>query len=56
MPNSEIAQKLNITIGTVRVHVHAILQKLDVRDRTSAAIMAIQQNLLQVHPHDKTLF
>jgi hypothetical protein len=36
----------HITIGTVRVHVHAILQKLEVRDRTSAAIMAIQQNLI----------
>jgi two-component system, NarL family, response regulator len=44
--NSEIARKLNITIGTVRVHVHAILQKLEVRDRTSAAIMAIQQGLI----------
>jgi two-component system, NarL family, response regulator len=44
--NSEIAQQLHITIGTVRVHVHAILQKLEVRDRTSAAIMAIQQNLV----------
>jgi two-component system, NarL family, response regulator len=44
--NNEIAQKLNITVGTVRVHVHAILQKLEVRDRTSAAIMAIQQGLV----------
>jgi two-component system, NarL family, response regulator len=44
--NNEIAQQLHITIGTVRVHVHAILQKLEVRDRTSAAIMAIQQNLV----------
>jgi two-component system, NarL family, response regulator len=44
--NHEIAQQLHITIGTVRVHVHAILQKLEVRDRTSAAIMAIQQNLI----------
>jgi two-component system, NarL family, response regulator len=44
--NHQIAQQLHITIGTVRVHVHAILQKLEVRDRTSAAIMAIQQNLV----------
>lgn len=48
--NSEIAQQLHITIGTVRVHVHAILQKLEVRDRTSAAIMAIQQNLIIIDP------
>mgnify|MGYP003466170226 FL=1 len=44
--NNQIARQLHITIGTVRVHVHAILQKLAVRDRTSAAIMAIQQNLV----------
>ncbi|MEO0011853.1 MAG: hypothetical protein RLZZ535_242 [Cyanobacteriota bacterium] len=44
--NNEIARQLHITIGTVRVHVHAILSKLEVRDRTSAAILAIQQNLV----------
>lgn len=44
--NNEIALQLHITIGTVRVHVHAILSKLEVRDRTSAAILAIQQNLV----------
>ena len=44
--NNEIARQLHITIGTVRVHVHAILQKLEVRSRTSAAILAIQQNLV----------
>lgn len=40
--NQEIAEMLYITTGTVRVHVHAILQKLEVRDRTQAAIVAIQ--------------
>ena len=44
--NREIAQKLYITPGTVRVHVHAILQKLKVRDRTQAAVMAIQKKLI----------
>jgi hypothetical protein len=32
--------------GTVRVHVHAILQKLEVRDRTQAAVLAIQKGLV----------
>lgn len=45
--NQEIAQQLHITTGTVRVHVHAILQKLDVRDRTQAAIFALQQGLVE---------
>ncbi|MEB3162598.1 MAG: response regulator transcription factor [Prochlorothrix sp.] len=40
--NSEIAQALYITPGTVRVHVHAILHKLGVRDRTQAVIIALQ--------------
>ncbi len=44
--NQEIAQMLYIAPGTVRVHVHAILQKLDVRDRTQAAVIAIQKNLI----------
>ncbi|HEY9826215.1 MAG TPA: response regulator transcription factor [Stenomitos sp.] len=44
--NQEIAEMLYIAPGTVRVHVHAILQKLDVRDRTQAAVIAIQKNLI----------
>ncbi len=44
--NQEIAEVLYITPGTVRVHVHAILQKLEVRDRTQAAITAIQNKWL----------
>ncbi|MGB3300607.1 MAG: response regulator transcription factor [Phormidesmis sp.] len=43
--NQEIAEQLNITTGTVRVHVHAVLQKLDLRDRTQAAIFALQRGL-----------
>ncbi len=44
--NSEIAQVLYITPGTVRVHVHAILNKLGVRDRTQAVIVALQNKLI----------
>lgn len=44
--NQQIAETLFITSGTARVHVHAILQKLDVSDRTQAAIIALQQNLI----------
>jgi two-component system NarL family response regulator len=44
--NQEIAENLFITPGTVRVHIHAILQKLEVRDRTQAAIIAIQKGLI----------
>ncbi|MDF5728898.1 MAG: response regulator transcription factor [Rhizonema sp. PD38] len=44
--NQEIAKILYIAPGTVRVHVHAILQKLEVRDRTQAAVLAIQKGLV----------
>ena len=44
--NQEIAEMLHIAPGTVRVHVHAILQKLEVRDRTQAAVLAIQKGLV----------
>ncbi|MBK1988593.1 response regulator transcription factor [Sphaerospermopsis aphanizomenoides BCCUSP55] len=44
--NQEIANSLYITPGTVRVHVHAILQKLDVSDRTQAVTVALQKGLI----------
>jgi two-component system, NarL family, response regulator len=44
--NQQIAKLLFITTGTVRVHVHAILHKLNVSDRTQAAILALQRDLI----------
>ncbi|MDZ7951688.1 response regulator transcription factor [Nostoc sp. DedQUE09] len=45
--NQEIALALYITPGTVRVHVHAILQKLEVRDRAQAVVVALQKSLIK---------
>jgi two-component system, NarL family, response regulator len=42
--NSEIAKILYICAGTVRVHVHAILHKLQVNDRRQATQFAQAQN------------
>ena len=39
--NQEIAEILYIAGGTVRVHVHAILQKLEVRDRLKRVLRTI---------------
>lgn len=44
--NHQIAEVLYITPGTVRVHVHAILKKLGVPDRTQAALIARQKQLI----------
>jgi DNA-binding NarL/FixJ family response regulator len=43
--NSEIANRLHLSDGTVRNHVSAILEKLGVSDRTQAAVIAIQHGL-----------
>jgi DNA-binding NarL/FixJ family response regulator len=43
--NAEIAVELHLSEGTVRNHVSAIFSKLDVTDRTQAAIIAIQHGL-----------
>ena len=44
--NKEIADKLNLAEGTVKNHVTNILTKLDVRDRTHAALRARQLGLV----------
>jgi DNA-binding NarL/FixJ family response regulator len=44
--NKEIADRLNLAEGTVKNHVTNILTKLDVRDRTQAAIRARQLGLV----------
>jgi DNA-binding NarL/FixJ family response regulator len=47
LSNSNIADKLHLSEGTVRNHVSAIFSKLDVSDRTQAAIIAIRHGLDQ---------
>lgn len=43
--NLEIANKLNISVNTTKVHVCSILQKLSVDDRTQAAVKALKENI-----------
>lgn len=45
--NQEIADDLFIALKTVKVHVSNILGKLQVQDRTQAAIYAFKQDLIQ---------
>ncbi|MBW4526126.1 MAG: hypothetical protein KME18_13145 [Phormidium tanganyikae FI6-MK23] len=42
-----IQDYVRITSGTVRVHVHAIFHKLKVRDRTQAAVLALQKQYVK---------
>jgi DNA-binding NarL/FixJ family response regulator len=45
--NAEIADKLFVTVGTVKTHVRHILDKLCVDDRTHAAVLALRAGLIQ---------
>jgi len=45
LSNAEIADRLHLSEGTVRNHVSSIFSKLDISDRTQAAIIAIRHGL-----------
>jgi len=47
MANAEIAQNLFLSEGTVRNYVSAILEKLNVDDRTQAAVLALRYGLVE---------
>ncbi len=47
MSNREIAEKLVLSPETVKSHVAAILEKLNVSDRTQAAIYAVRHGLVE---------
>lgn len=45
LSNKGIARNLGISDGTVKLHVKAILRKLEVHSRVEAAVMAVQHGL-----------
>jgi two-component system, NarL family, response regulator LiaR len=44
--NQEIGERLNIALGTVKGHIHDILEKLSAADRTQAAVNAMRRGIL----------
>jgi DNA-binding NarL/FixJ family response regulator len=46
LSNKEIARSLTISIETVKEHVQNILRKIDVSDRTQAAVWAVRRGLV----------
>lgn len=53
LSNKEIGRRLNITDGTIKVHLHHIFQKLEISNRTVLAALAISQNDRASGPEDK---
>ena len=45
LSNKVIASRLGISDGTVKLHVRAVLKKLEVRSRVEAAVLAVEQNV-----------
>ena len=48
MFNKEIANTLNISERTVKNHISNIFKKIDVSDRTQAAVFAIKNDLIKI--------
>lgn len=46
--NSEIASKLNITVHTVKAHIHNIYTKLSVQGRIEAVVKAVKGSLIDI--------
>ena len=44
--NKDIAERLEISLSTVKTHIEDILERLKVADRTQAAVKAVRQGLL----------
>ncbi|MEA2446091.1 MAG: hypothetical protein QOJ12_3383 [Thermoleophilales bacterium] len=47
LSNGEIAKELFLSEATVKTHVNRILTKLDLRDRTQAAVLAYETGVVQ---------
>ncbi len=55
LENSDIARSLNLTVDTVKEHVRCVLRELDLKDRTQAAVWAIQSGFMREIDWDRHL-
>lgn len=50
LSNKEIAAKLGVVIGTVKVHIANIFTKLGASDRTQALVIAVRRGIIDIDP------
>ena len=48
LSNAEIADKLFLSLSTVKTHVNRLLSKLGVTDRTKALVLALKRGLVHI--------
>jgi two-component system nitrate/nitrite response regulator NarP len=48
LSNREIAEKLGVNEGTVKVHLHAVYEKLNIHSRTKLAVTLMKMQLRKV--------
>ncbi len=44
--NTQISEKVYVSIHTVKAHISSIIRKLDAKNRTNAVYIAITNNIL----------
>ena len=46
--NQEISKLMNLSVHTIKAHIHNIFEKLSVQGRTEAVVKAIKDNLINL--------
>jgi DNA-binding NarL/FixJ family response regulator len=54
LTNQQIAESLFMSISTVKTHIQNIFQKLDLPNRTEAAVFAVREGLVAEEPRQQT--
>ncbi|MBQ4078739.1 response regulator transcription factor [bacterium] len=46
--NHQISKKMNVSVHTIKAHIHNIFDKLSVQGRTQAVVKALKDNLIDL--------